>query len=509
MALPGSGKVALLAPDRGPHRPDRRIRRAARRAAQCGPPEINDPEVRADAWGMPGDELVADASGRALWASGAFAGTGGNRQMAVYERCGATATWPRVALLGEATTELWPQGIAVTPGWRRARGMADSRRRELLHVLLVFPPGRRRVGRATADRVWQLRGHRVRAQRRGRGGRGLDLDRRGASEHPPGGRRVGHADDAHRRRRPVRQRRGERRRRRRRDVLGSPGLDEGVYRPAGGSWSGEETVEQTNYQLEPNSQKVEFDGQGRAVSVFSQDGFLHRRSGAAAPGAARRPSTRPRPSPSTRWPATRTASSPSGIARSRSRAATTSWASPGSAPAGSEAALRPARQLHGRDPRREQHWRDPAGCGAGGRPVGRRGHRRRGRLVARGAWPDELTRISPASTPTPCTATRWPPVAARPCSCPGASTARRRTTRRRLRRTPRPACAGSQPPPPVPPPPPPPDPQPAPGPLPAKAEGDRRVRRPPARQGLRQAAPAEGHPAQAKQGSPSGGSRSR
>jgi hypothetical protein len=59
------------------------------------------------------------------------------------------------------------------------------------------------------------------------------------------------------------------------------------YRPAGGSWSGEETVEQTNYQLEPNSQKVEFDGQGRAVSVFSQNGFLHAavRSGGAPWGS--------------------------------------------------------------------------------------------------------------------------------------------------------------------------------------------------------------------------------
>ena len=60
------------------------------------------------------------------------------------------------------------------------------------------------------------------------------------------------------------------------------------YRPAGGSWGGEETVEQTNYQLQPNSQRVEFDGQGRAVSVFSQNGFLHAavRSGGAWGGTA-------------------------------------------------------------------------------------------------------------------------------------------------------------------------------------------------------------------------------
>ena len=108
--------------------------------AQFGPPEINDPQVRADAFGMPGDQLVADAAGNALWASAAFIDPAQDRQMGVYERCGAAAAWPRVALLGEPTTDLWPQGIAVTPAgdalavWRMPTARASPRS--------TRPPGR-------------------------------------------------------------------------------------------------------------------------------------------------------------------------------------------------------------------------------------------------------------------------------------------------------------------------------------------------------------------------------
>jgi len=255
--------------------------------AQFGPPEMNDPEVRADAWGMPGDQLVADATGRALWASAAFIGSGGKRQMAVYERCGAAATWPRVALLGELTTELWPQGIAVTPAgdalavWRIADGASFS----------TFYSSARPAGGAWGAPQQIVAGN--------FGGIEFALSDAGeavaawtstagvqASIRPAGGAwgapttLTAQADrSAH--------------------VAMSAGGDAVVtswdppvwmrafYRPAGGSWSGEETVEQTNYQLEPNSQKVEFDGQGRAVSVFSQNGFLHAavRSGGAPWGS--------------------------------------------------------------------------------------------------------------------------------------------------------------------------------------------------------------------------------
>jgi hypothetical protein len=244
-------------------------------SAQFGAPEVNDPELRVGDAMMPGAQLAADGAGNALWASFARDALG-NRRMAIYERCAGATAWPRTTLLGTPSPDLQPQGVAVTPAgaalavWRVTNG-PDSH---------TFFSSARAPGGAwgapqqivtgdvsSVEFALSDAGNAVAAWNSGE----PSVE---ASVRPAGGawsesHELTGANQSAR-------------------VAMSAGGDAVVtswnpttstmtayYRPAGGAWSGPETVFHNAYSTAPTSQLVEFDGQGRAVSVFSRPEFDH------------------------------------------------------------------------------------------------------------------------------------------------------------------------------------------------------------------------------------------
>jgi hypothetical protein len=235
--------------------------------------EQSDPNWRVGAGFEPGsNQLVVDGAGRAVWAS-FVRDSQGDEQMAVYERCGTPAAWQQ-RLLGVPAGELFPGGIAGNAGgdvlavWEVSNGGGST----------TFFSASRTAGGAWGAPQEIVTGQlsKVEIAMGGNGDAVAAWDQLGpsairASIRPSGGdwgapatlKSATQAVEA------AMSATGDT------VVLTNTGsVVEAYYRPAGGSFGAAQQVETLPFATTVD-QLVEFDGNGRPVAVFGQQGTLY------------------------------------------------------------------------------------------------------------------------------------------------------------------------------------------------------------------------------------------